>query len=84
MAYDNGNPSLTATTSVKISVVDVNDNPPKFLQQHYTAAVNEGALPGTIIFGLETEDDDVTAKTDIEYFIVSGDDQVSMFIFIHR
>jgi len=44
------------------------------LQQHYTAAVNEGALPGTIIFGLETEDDDVTAKTDIEYFIVSGDD----------
>ena len=74
-AYDNGNPSLTATTSVRISVVDVNDNPPKFLQQHYTAAVNEGALPGTIIFGLETEDDDVTAKTDIEYFIVSGDDQ---------
>ena len=74
MAFDNGNPSLTATTLVKISVVDVNDNPPRFLQQHYTAAVNEGALPGTIIFALETEDADVTAKTEIEYFIVSGDE----------
>ena len=74
MAVDNGSPALTATSLVKISVVDVNDNPPRFSQQHYTAAVNEGALPGTIIFALETEDADLTAKTDIEYFIVSGDD----------
>jgi protocadherin Fat 1/2/3 len=74
MAVDNGNPSLTATTEVKIEVVDVNDNPPVFYQKHYTAAVNEGALPGTIIFALETEDKDIVAKTDVEYFITSGDD----------
>ncbi|TRY62766.1 hypothetical protein TCAL_04907 [Tigriopus californicus] len=72
-AYDNGKPKQTASTLVHLEVRDANDNPTVFSQRHYNAAVNEGALPGTIIFQLQTEDKDSEAKTEIEYFIIQGD-----------
>ena len=53
--------------------MDANDNPTSFSQRHYSAAVNEGALPGTIIFALLTEDADEVAVTEPEFFVVSGD-----------
>lgn len=66
---------LSAMTTVRVNVQDVNDNPHKFSQIHYTAAVNEGALPGTIIFQLMTEDADKVAKTKVDFFIRDGDPQ---------
>lgn len=45
-ARDGGVPSLSDTTDVEISVVDVNDNAPVFKQQLYTAAIMEDALVG--------------------------------------
>ena len=44
---EDGN-GLKAKTTVRIHVQDVNDNSHRFSQRHYSAAVNEGALPGTI------------------------------------
>ena len=69
---EDGN-GLSALTTVRVHVQDVNDNPHKFTQLHYNAAVNEGALPGTIIFQLMTEDADQVAKTKVDYYIRSGD-----------
>ena len=46
---EDGN-GLSALTTVRIHVQDVNDNPHEFTQIHYNAAVNEGALPGKFIF----------------------------------
>lgn len=45
-ARDGGLPSLSDTTDVEISVVDVNDNEPVFKQQLYTASIMEDALVG--------------------------------------
>lgn len=45
-ARDGGVPSLSDTTDVEISVVDVNDNEPVFKQQLYTASIVEDALVG--------------------------------------
>ena len=73
MAED-GN-GLNAMTTVRIHVQDYNDNPMTFSQRHYSAAVNEGALPGTIVFQLMTEDPDQVAKTRVDYFIRDGDAQ---------
>ena len=89
VAIDNGSPSLQTSTTVKVKVIDANDNPTVFSQRHYTAAVNEGALPGTIIFQLDTEDKDENggggeSDSAVEFFIVSGDPlgqfQVSGFV----
>ena len=46
---EDGN-GLSAMTTVRIHVQDVNDNPHQFTQLHYNAAVNEGALPGNFLY----------------------------------
>jgi protocadherin Fat 1/2/3 len=76
---EDGN-GLSALATVRIHVQDVNDNPHQFTQLHYNAAVNEGALPGTIIFQLMTEDADKVAKTRVDYYIRDGDSKAQFGI----
>ncbi len=71
VAEDGG--GLRSSASVVVSVRDANDSPARFSQRHYSAAVNEMALPGTIIFQLFLEDDDPEATSDVELYIVEGD-----------
>ena len=73
LAEDNGQHKLSSTAAVKINLLDFNDNPPTFSQRVYTAAVNEGALPGTIIFQLQISDKDKEIKNKVDFFITSGD-----------
>ena len=78
IATDNGSigsSKLTSTTAVIIEVKDYNDNPPQFSQSHYVAAVNEEALPGTVVVRLATTDLDreLEPTMQLQYFIVSGD-----------
>lgn len=86
IASDNGIPAkLTSTTAVVIEVRDFNDNPPVFSQSHYVAAVNEEALPGTIVLRLTTTDRDRDSdqsdssavasvlQPSLQYYVVSGD-----------
>ena len=65
LAEDNGQHKLSSTAAVKINLLDFNDNPPTFSQRVYTAAVNEGALPGTIIFQLQISDKDKEIKNKV-------------------
>ena len=39
----------------------------------YATAVNEGALSGTVLLKLETEDQDLDANADVTYYITEGD-----------
>ncbi len=64
---------LRSTASVVIQVRDANDSPHRFSQRHYSAAVNEMALPGTIIFQLLLEDPDPEAKSQVDLYILKGD-----------
>ena len=73
VAQDNGQNKLSSTATVKIHLKDYNDNPPEFSQRLYSAAVNEGALPGTIIFQLQTSDKDIQVTSPVQFFITSGD-----------
>ena len=73
LAVDRGEPPTSATSTVIVNLVDDNDNPPVFAQRQYRAAVNEGALPGTIIIELLISDLDTEAGTEVEFFITKGD-----------
>jgi protocadherin Fat 1/2/3 len=73
VATDNGKDRRSTQTTVKVTLVDANDNPPVFSQRLYTAAVNEGALPGTIIFQLQTTDADTAVESHVEFAITGGD-----------
>lgn len=48
-ARDGGNPSLSDTTDVEISVTDINDNAPQFFNASYYGSVSEDALTGTSV-----------------------------------
>lgn len=57
-----GNLRLSGTTTVTIVVEDVNDNPPRFLEQHYGATVKESDSPGEVVAMVNTRDDDSSAN----------------------
>lgn len=45
-AKDGGTPALSAVATVSINLTDVNDNPPRFSQDVYSAVISEDALVG--------------------------------------
>ena len=62
LAVDSGQPSQTATSEVKITVVDVNNMPPKFVRERYTGFISSLAAIGTDILRLTAEDPDTNAR----------------------
>ncbi|KAH0629857.1 hypothetical protein JD844_012285 [Phrynosoma platyrhinos] len=57
-ATDNGHVPLSSDTTVLIRVSDVNDNPPRFFQLNYSAAVQENSAVGTSVLELVMSDRD--------------------------
>ena len=45
-------PEVVSTTSVVVSPIDVNDNPPQFAQKHYSVNVSESLQNGQALPGL--------------------------------
>ena len=58
---------LSSTSTVIVTVDDVNDNRPSFHQDLYTASIQEDAMPGTIVATIRATDRDSPPLTAIEY-----------------
>uniref|UniRef100_A0A8D3E5A0 Cadherin, EGF LAG seven-pass G-type receptor 3 n=1 Tax=Scophthalmus maximus TaxID=52904 RepID=A0A8D3E5A0_SCOMX len=69
-ARDYGMPPLSATASVTITVMDVNDNRPEFLQKEYYSRLNEDAVVGTSVMTVTAVDRDVNSA--VTYQITGG------------
>uniref|UniRef100_A0A674MGA6 Cadherin EGF LAG seven-pass G-type receptor 3 n=1 Tax=Takifugu rubripes TaxID=31033 RepID=A0A674MGA6_TAKRU len=69
-ARDYGMPPLSATASVTITVMDVNDNRPEFLQKEYYSRLNEDAAVGTSVATVTAVDRDVNSA--VTYQITGG------------
>ncbi|XP_039766205.1 cadherin EGF LAG seven-pass G-type receptor 3 [Ornithorhynchus anatinus] len=69
-ARDHGSPSLSASASVTVTVLDVNDNRPEFAQREYYVRLNEDAAVGTSVLGVTAVDRD--ANSAISYQITGG------------
>jgi len=52
-ARDGGNPPLSDTTDVEISITDINDNAPQFFNASYYGSVSEDALTGTSVLQVQ-------------------------------
>lgn len=69
-AQDHGSPTLSASASVTITVMDVNDNRPEFTQKEYFIRLNEDAAVGTSVLSVTAIDRDVNSA--ISYQITGG------------
>ncbi|NXT56527.1 CADH9 protein, partial [Pluvianellus socialis] len=64
---------LSGTTTVNITLTDVNDNPPRFPQSTYQFSSPESVPPGTPLGRIKADDPDVGENAEIEYSISNGD-----------
>lgn len=69
---------LSSETVVRATILDVNDSPPKFSKPEFSASVKEDALIGQTVATITAVDSD--EKSDIFYFILSGDPQAKFGI----
>ncbi|XP_054890821.1 protocadherin beta-16-like isoform X11 [Poeciliopsis prolifica] len=68
-ALDGGEPQLTGTMQIIITVLDVNDNPPVCSKPEYKVSVTENAPAGTIITTVKASDKDKGNNGKIMYTI---------------
>lgn len=74
-ATDEGLPRrLSSTSSLIVSVLDINDNPPVFEHREYSASVSEDTLVGTEVLQIYAASRDIEANAEITYSIASGNE----------
>uniref|UniRef100_A0A3Q2WNM2 Protocadherin 1 gamma 13 n=2 Tax=Haplochromini TaxID=319058 RepID=A0A3Q2WNM2_HAPBU len=70
-AFDGGDPQMSGTIRIFITVLDVNDNAPVFTQSTYTATVFENAPEGTVVTSVSASDADHGSNGRIKYSITN-------------
>lgn len=71
-AMDNGIPPLSSITYARVMVIDVNDNPPEFAFNYYSATISELAPVSTEVTRVLATSKDIGVNADITYDIVGG------------
>lgn len=74
IASDRGVPSLSSTAHVWVSVLDMNDNPPKFEQPSYTSVLSEHAARGQFVTVVSASDPDYIDHDRLTYTIAQGNE----------
>ncbi|XP_046590882.1 cadherin-related tumor suppressor [Neodiprion lecontei] len=73
VATDNGKPPMSSKVTISVSVVDANNNVPKFEQRSYLSPVPEGYAVGKRVVMLMAKDEaDFGVNAEIEYSLVNG------------
>lgn len=67
IALDGGDPPLSGSLLVTITVTDVNDNTPEFERISYSVRVPEDAATGTVVYRMSATDRDSGANGRIRY-----------------
>lgn len=65
-AIDHGTPRLTGTASVVVTVLDKNDNPPRFTRL-FSVNVTENSEPGSFVIRVTSSDQDVGENANATY-----------------
>uniref|UniRef100_A0A3P8YQM9 Cadherin domain-containing protein n=1 Tax=Esox lucius TaxID=8010 RepID=A0A3P8YQM9_ESOLU len=72
-ATDEGSPPLSSSKLVQLSVSDVNDNPPVFEEQSYSAHMTENNKPGSSMCSVTAQDPDWRQNGTVIYSLLPGD-----------
>ncbi|XP_027864319.1 protocadherin gamma-A11-like isoform X47 [Xiphophorus couchianus] len=72
-ATDEGSPPLSSSKSIQLSVADINDNPPVFEEQSYSAYVSENNKPGSSLCTVSARDPDWRQNGTVIYSLLPGE-----------
>ncbi|XP_036374772.1 cadherin-10-like [Megalops cyprinoides] len=75
---------LSGTTTVNITLTDVNDSPPRFPHSSYHLSVPESAEIGSTVGRIKANDGDVGVNAETRYSIVDGDGREAFAIATDR
>ncbi|KAM4732179.1 protocadherin gamma-A11-like isoform 47-T47 [Anableps anableps] len=73
IATDEGSPPLSSSKTVHLSVADINDNPPVFEEQSYSAYVSENNKPGSTLCSVTARDPDWRQNGTVIYSLLPGE-----------
>uniref|UniRef100_A0A672KZH5 Cadherin 7 n=1 Tax=Sinocyclocheilus grahami TaxID=75366 RepID=A0A672KZH5_SINGR len=62
---------LSATTSVTVTLTDVNDNPPRFSQSYQYSVLESVPVP-SVVAKLKAADADIDSNAEMDYYIIDG------------
>ncbi|XP_019730253.1 uncharacterized protein LOC109518676 [Hippocampus comes] len=72
-ATDEGSPPLSSSKSVLLSVADINDNPPVFEEQSYSAYVSENNKAGCTLCSVSAQDPDWRQNGTVIYSLLPAE-----------
>uniref|UniRef100_A0A8C6TBV2 Cadherin domain-containing protein n=1 Tax=Neogobius melanostomus TaxID=47308 RepID=A0A8C6TBV2_9GOBI len=72
-ATDEGSPPLSSSKTVHLTVADINDNPPVFEEQSYSAYVTENNKPGSTLCSVAARDPDWRQNGTVVYSLLPGE-----------
>ncbi|KAM6923445.1 protocadherin beta-16-like [Xenentodon cancila] len=78
-AVDGGEPQMSGTMMIVITVLDANDNAPVFTQQVYKATVTENSPKGTVVATVTASDADEGSNSKITYSITNAENEEGKF-----
>ncbi|TSO25244.1 Cadherin-7 [Bagarius yarrelli] len=64
---------LSGTTTVTVSLTDVNDNPPRFSRKSYQFSVPESLPVASVVAKIKALDADVGSNAEMEYRVIEAD-----------
>lgn len=71
LAVDRGSPRLTGTATVLVTILDKNDNPPRFTRL-YSVNVTENAELGSFVIRVTSSDQDIGENANVTYSITEN------------
>uniref|UniRef100_A0A3Q2E4F8 Cadherin domain-containing protein n=1 Tax=Cyprinodon variegatus TaxID=28743 RepID=A0A3Q2E4F8_CYPVA len=72
-ATDEGSPPLSSSKTFQLSVADINDNPPVFEEQSYSAYINENNKPGSTLCSVSARDPDWRQNGTVIYSLLPAE-----------
>ncbi|XP_030594765.1 protocadherin gamma-A1-like isoform X31 [Archocentrus centrarchus] len=82
-AEDGGEPQMTGTMKIYVTVLDVNDNAPVFTKAVYKASITENSVKGTHVTKVTASDADKGTNGEVTYVIGNSMDTVSKLFHIN-
>ncbi|XP_005324350.3 protocadherin beta-10 [Ictidomys tridecemlineatus] len=75
-ALDGGSPPRSGITTIRILVLDVNDNAPKFSQLIYETQAPENSPLGSLVVKISAEDADSGVNAEVTYSFFDADEDI--------